>query len=677
MPATDLLPDHRAYGSNEYLNNDTATYHSSVASRSHSSSSCTDDFDDAQSTASGLTADTAATEEDPHNFKVIEPNSSQTTTAPGKPIKRRSRACTITQKNCPSDTYDKEEKSEAKESVLHPSGEAPTGKSVTTCWQIDNDDDTTNELPPNVLVDDIHDQIHELQTSCHAVTDSDSDTDAEFTRRRHESHRSTMSSAQSFTSTASNYDLLLARLCQPEPVMTTENQVDEIRTSFERAYNEAVRTGGEDEIDWEFWSKVISDFNTVAKTQPKALSRQIQRGIPPSLRGMIWQLFAESKYPKLEDQYIQLLKQESVYEKAILRDLPRTFADHEYFQSQDGQDALFNVIKAYSLYDPQVGYSQGLTHIVGPLLLNMPEEEAFCVLVQMMNRYNLRRQFAPKNDLLSQRLYQYEGLLEDRLPHIKRHFEIYGIRSSMYAMQWFTTLFAYKFPLPFVFRIYDVIFAEGIDTLHRFAIALIERNQATILSLEFDELIQFLRHDLLKVYKTDPNLFVHDAFQIILAPKRLEKLAKEYTTEASRANTEMQAVDVLRKQNKALSEAVRQLECQLGQLRRQHDEVTDELISSKMETARVQDENDALRQQSNDFKKALDTLPTEMQIRMKEEMEILWTKNAALVERNSALEDQLAYMENMIIDMKIKYAESENERYTLRQRLVDLKKLIQ
>lgn len=87
---------------------------------------------------------------------------------------------------------------------------------------------------------------------------------------------------------------------------------------------------------------------------------------------MIWQLFGKSKNVKLEEQYMQLLKEESVYEKAIARDLPRaSFISHEYFQLQDGQDALFNVVKAYSLYDTEVGYSQSLLHITGPLLLNV------------------------------------------------------------------------------------------------------------------------------------------------------------------------------------------------------------------------------------------------------------------------------------------------------------------
>lgn len=116
---------------------------------------------------------------------------------------------------------------------------------------------------------------------------------------------------------------------------------------------------------------MISDYDRVVKAEPKALLLHVQRGVPHALRGMVWQLFAKSKDVRLEQRYMQLLKEESVYEKAILRDLERTFPHHEYFQHKEGQDALFNIVKAYSLYEPDVGYCQGIAYIAGPLLVNV------------------------------------------------------------------------------------------------------------------------------------------------------------------------------------------------------------------------------------------------------------------------------------------------------------------
>lgn len=42
-------------------------------------------------------------------------------------------------------------------------------------------------------------------------------------------------------------------------------------------------------INWEFWGAVMNDYEHVARTQPRELSRAIQAGIPAALRGMMWQ----------------------------------------------------------------------------------------------------------------------------------------------------------------------------------------------------------------------------------------------------------------------------------------------------------------------------------------------------------------------------------------------------
>ncbi|KAI8388213.1 rab-GTPase-TBC domain-containing protein [Radiomyces spectabilis] len=529
-------------------------------------------------------------------------------------------------------------------------------------------------------------EIHDLQgansISEHEEPEETEEIDIQSDlQRARKNHRSTMISMTSYMSSASNYDMLLERLAATDDTHASSSDQEDTNStdppSEENVQNENEnQQHDENEIDWEFWSKVISDFSSVAKSERKVLSMNVQRGIPPSVRGMVWQLFAGSKDPKLEDKYMQLLKEESVYEKAIVRDLSRTFPHHPYFQSKEGQDALFNVVKAFSLYDTNVGYCQGISFIAGPLLLNMPEEEAFCVLVQMMQRYGLRGHFTPQMDTLHQRLHQFAGLLSDHLPHVYRHFEAQGVRSNMYASQWFMTLFAYKFPLDFVFRIYDILLAEGIEAIHRIALALIEKNQSMILSLEFDDLVNFLKSHMIDAYDGNPSGLIHDAYQIQIVRKRLDRLAKEYQVEAARANTEAEAIETLRRQNKALSETVRHLEQTMENLNKEHALVASQLIASKMDIARTNDENDALRQQANDLKRALETLPGEVEARVKEEMEILCTKNGALVQRNAALEDQLAYMENMVIEMKVKYADSENEREGLRQRLNDLKKLM-
>ncbi len=82
------------------------------------------------------------------------------------------------------------------------------------------------------------------------------------------------------------------------------------------------------------------------------------------------------------------------------RDIARTYPEHDFFKKKDGvgQEALFNVMKAYSVHDREVGYCQGSAFIVGLLLMQVGggggEEgrggEGGCKEVKV--QYNLQQQ---------------------------------------------------------------------------------------------------------------------------------------------------------------------------------------------------------------------------------------------------------------------------------------------
>ncbi len=52
----------------------------------------------------------------------------------------------------------------------------------------------------------------------------------------------------------------------------------------------------------------------------------------------------------------------------IHRDVERTFLAHSYFREQSTKTALYNICKAYSIYDVDVGYCQGLSFVAAMLL---------------------------------------------------------------------------------------------------------------------------------------------------------------------------------------------------------------------------------------------------------------------------------------------------------------------
>ena len=63
--------------------------------------------------------------------------------------------------------------------------------------------------------------------------------------------------------------------------------------------------------------------------------------------------------------------QESPAENVISWDMKRTFVNHTHFKEKDAKEILQKICKAYSVYDPEVGYCGGFSFIVAVLLLQV------------------------------------------------------------------------------------------------------------------------------------------------------------------------------------------------------------------------------------------------------------------------------------------------------------------
>jgi len=268
-----------------------------------------------------------------------------------------------------------------------------------------------------------------------------------------------------------------------------------------------------------------------------------------------------------------------------------------------GQENLFNVLKAYSLYDTQVGYCQGLPFVVAILLLNMPDEEAFCLLVRLMHSYGLRGHFLPEMPGLQLRLFQFERLVEELIPVLHVHFLRQGVKSSMFASQWFLTVFSYRFPLEIVFRIFDNCLANGIEAMFRFGLVLLMKNEDLLLTLKFDDILAFLKNHLLDRYRIGGRdstngardqfrvgEFVADAFQIRVTPFMLDNFAHEWEEIVRVRDAHAIEMDTLRNMNRALTSQVKALEDSLLKLNEDHCEVATQLVLTRLQNEELEGE---------------------------------------------------------------------------------------
>ncbi|XP_020588827.1 EVI5-like protein isoform X2 [Phalaenopsis equestris] len=242
------------------------------------------------------------------------------------------------------------------------------------------------------------------------------------------------------------------------------------------------------------WRKMIGigggDWKHFVRRKPHVVKRRIRKGIPDCLRGLVWQLISGSRGLLLMNQgvYEQLVIYEiSASELDIIRDISRTFPSHVFFQQRHGpgQRSLYNVLKAYSVYDRDVGYVQGMGFLAGLLLLYMSEEDAFWLLVALLKgavHAPMEGLYQVGLPLVQQYLFQFERLVKDYLPKLGQHFSEEMINPSMYASQWFITVFSYSFPFPLALRIWDVFLFEGVKIVFQVGLALLTLCQNDLIS---------------------------------------------------------------------------------------------------------------------------------------------------------------------------------------------------
>uniref|UniRef100_D3ZXM4 Ecotropic viral integration site 5-like n=1 Tax=Rattus norvegicus TaxID=10116 RepID=D3ZXM4_RAT len=400
-----------------------------------------------------------------------------------------------------------------------------------------------------------------------------------------------------------------------------------------------------EEDTWILWGRIANEWEEWRRRKEKLLKELIRKGIPHHFRAIVWQLLCSATDMPVKNQYSELLKMSSPCEKLIRRDIARTYPEHEFFKGQDslGQEVLFNVMKAYSLVDREVGYCQGSAFIVGLLLMQMPEEEAFCVFVRLMQEYRLRELFKPSMAELGLCIYQFEYMLQEQLPDLNTHFRSQSFHTSMYASSWFLTLFLTTFPLPVATRVFDIFMYEGLEIVFRVGLALLQVNQTELMQLDMEGMSQYFQRVIPHQFDSCPDKLVLKAYQVKYNPKKMKRLEKEYAAMKSKEMEEQIEIKRLRTENRLLKQRIETLE-------KENPRLTEDFVShleTELEQSRLRETETlgALREMQDkvlDMEKRNSSLPDENNVaRLQEELKALKVREGEAVASARELKLQL------------------------------------
>ncbi len=274
------------------------------------------------------------------------------------------------------------------------------------------------------------------------------------------------------------------------------------------------------------FSAFLETHSIAANQEAFFLLLQEHGGLPNSLRAEVWPVLLQSRQVRARNDklYLQLAASDmpAMKEREIRQDVTRTFPDVPVFSQSKGKEALFRVLKAQSIFDPQCGYCQGQNFVAAVLLMYLDEEDAFWTLSALMEdeKFAVREVMRPGFPGLVQHLYVLEKLMVEHLPKVHAHLCELSITVPMFAANWYLTLFgASQLPISVVANVFDMFLIKGFLVIHRTALALLKMiaAESDFLKVDFEPALTLLMNLPSKILE-HPELIVTTAntdFQMV------------------------------------------------------------------------------------------------------------------------------------------------------------------
>lgn len=189
-------------------------------------------------------------------------------------------------------------------------------------------------------------------------------------------------------------------------------------------------------------------------------------------------------------------------------DIEHTFPEIKLFDAECGpfHDALVDILHAFAVYRPSVGYQRGLSHLAASLLLNMEPLDAFIALANVLGgsleseakdaaaaaastpttpvpvtpfQHQLLGALYARNERELTGYYQsFLKVLHSKMPSLYTHFKTIHLAPSAYLAPLLMPLFGAHAPsIDVVSRIWDVMLFEGDSFLLRVALAILAKTE--------------------------------------------------------------------------------------------------------------------------------------------------------------------------------------------------------
>ena len=299
--------------------------------------------------------------------------------------------------------------------------------------------------------------------------------------------------------------------------------------------------------------QLLSVLLSERKEEVKALVRRY--GIPTELRQQVWPALMGADRKRVGARlcnkrfYFELVEQyetgASDAKEQIKTDLHRTLTgEASVINTEDGLETLERVLGAFSIYNPRVGYCQAMNFVAAHLLCNLGEEDAFWLLVSVVQDL-VPEYYGPHMEGLRAHTVVLERVAEKFMPDVLAKFVDAGVPMGLIAAHWLLPLFSMTLPPTTLYRLWDLTLVYGSKFLLCSALTMMRGTPADVLQ-DFQEVMGVLQHGAEAYYDAAPFVEHTLHFAERLDDKELEGWFSEEMCGMDRRLALMQACPPLR-----------------------------------------------------------------------------------------------------------------------------------
>ncbi|XP_050069347.1 USP6 N-terminal-like protein isoform X2 [Anopheles maculipalpis] len=256
------------------------------------------------------------------------------------------------------------------------------------------------------------------------------------------------------------------------------------------------------------WVKMDKNWDSAATK--KNLPRRIMKGIPDRMRSAIWRKLLDldrqiKENVGMYDRMLQCARHHSPDIRQIDFDVNRQFRNHLFYRERYSvkQQSLFRVLAAYSMYNTEIGYCQGMSTVAAVLLMYFDEEDTFWALDVLMTnaRYAMHGLYIVGFPKLMRFLAHHDRILTKCMPSLKKHLDKHEVHSVLYSLKWFFVIFIERIPFSLCLRVWDIYMMFGERVLTAMAYTILKIHKSRLLRMkDMDQVTDFLQTSLHKQF---------------------------------------------------------------------------------------------------------------------------------------------------------------------------------